>query len=332
MPLPLWAMLAAILGPPLLGALFESRREQPDVKSVPTLTPEQQRVASQLASLLSGQLGLGVAPYTGALAPEVPGALRQSMASVADLLGAPLPVGAPMPQYRPSTFGREVVEPALARVLSGAPAYQVDFEATQRALTAAQAPALRAFREEILPAVREQFVGTGQFWGTARQQAEAREASRLAEALAAQRAQATLQDIEAQRQAALEGARMAAGALPAALSYTLEGAMQPFQAGLAAREQAWRETLGAYEARLGAARALAGMAGLQYQMEQNALERAYQEWLRTRPEASPYLQMAFQFLGVPMIGLYQPPYQPSPWAVGASILGQLLGGWLLGQV
>lgn len=324
--MPWWPLLLA--GAPLLGSLLDNQ-QQPDIGTVSTLTPEQQQMASQLAKLLGEGLSRGIASYTGPLAPQVPGALWRAQASVADLLGGGGSLGA-MPTYASSPFESQHVQPALARMLSGQPVYQVDTAATQRAIESAQAPALRQFTEQILPATREQYVGGGTFWSRARQEAEAKAASQLAENLAAQRAQGALQDIEAQRQAALTGAQIAAQVAPTASSYALQSAMQPFQAAMTARSQALQEALGMRESQLQAAQALAGMAGQQYGMESDALQRAYQEWLRTRPEASPYLQMAFQFLNIPMMAAYQTPQRISPWAQAAGLLGNLAGAWLVG--
>lgn len=323
------AALAIGLGASLLGSLLDNR-QQPDIQTISTLTPEQQQLARELASIISGGLRRGAQRYTGQLSAGVPSIMGRAQATVADLMGSTLvPTGA-MPTYQLAPFASQTLQPALARMLSGQPVFQVDTQATQRAIEAAQAPVIRQFQEQILPQVREQYVGGGTFWSRARQEAEARAAASLAESLAAQRAQGALADIEAQRQAALAGAQIAAQVAPTAMQYGLETSMQPFQAALAAREQALREALGRAETQLQAAQLAGQLGGQQYQIEQSALDRAYQEWLRTQPESSPWLQMAFQFLGVPMLAAYQPPMQVSPWAQAAGMFTNLLTGWLAG--
>ena len=320
--------LLIALGASFLGSLFDQQR-QPDLQTISTLTPEQQQLARQLAGLIGQGLAQGIAPYTGQLSAGVPALLSQAQGATAGLLGA-APVLGQMPTYQQSPFMTQTLQPALARMLSGQPAFTVDTEATQRALEAAQAPVVRQFQEQLLPQLREQYVGGGNFWSRARQEAEARAASSLAESLAAQRAQGALSDIEAQRQAALQGAQIAAQVAPVAANFALQSAWQPFQAAMAARQQALSEWQAGTGTQLEAARLSGALAGQQYQIEQDALTRAYQEWLRTRPESSPYLQMAFQFLGIPMMAAYQPPAYISPWAQALGLFGNLTSAWLQG--
>lgn len=151
------------------------------------------------------------------------------------------------------------IMPALDRVLGGEAAFTPDRAATDELFRSAVAdPALAQFQEDILPQIRERFAGEG-FMSSARMRAESRAAEGLSRELAAQRAQFTMQDELARRQSLEAGADRAAGALPAALGFSLEAQMQPLQAALAARGQLSQEQLAQFQA---------GLAGREQEMSE----------------------------------------------------------------
>lgn len=176
-------------------------------------------------------------------------------------------VGGDLPDYLKSR------QTALDSVLSGNPAYNITPETTEEFYQqAVRNPALREFEQITKPAITESFAGPG-YWGSARAQEESRASENLASELSARRATLGYEDEHARR-AALESAagRQAATALPA------------YQAGI---EQ------------LGSAGQYARM------IEQEKVASDFQRWLSgetvdgvTPDQYNPYLQLAFQLLGM----------------------------------
>jgi hypothetical protein len=162
---------------------------------------------------------------------------------------------------------------AAARARLGQPAYEITPETTEQYYQqAVRAPALREWQETVEPTIREAYAGPG-YWGSARAQAQAKGAEDLATELGRQRATLYYQDELARRQAA-------------------EAAAQ--------REATYGAPYAATEAEL------MGTAGQYARMieEQKALSDL-QRWLMgetvegvTPYQYSPFLQLAFQYLGL----------------------------------
>jgi len=67
-------------------------------------------------------------------------------------------------------------------------------------------------------------------------------------------------------------------------------------------------------------------------LQQLELEKRYQEFIRTRPEVSPYLQAALAYIGTPMLAAYGVPAKPS---LAEQLLGygaQLGSAYILGSL
>lgn len=361
-----WLALGLQLLPSIFG-LFGGGggQQEPDVKTISSLTPEQQQVASQLAQLLLGGIGRPLPTYQGELVAPLHPLQQQALDQMGQLMSgptlAPLPAGGPTPVFAPGlgempTLGtsqlRQPLESSLARLLSGAPSTNINERATEEFYkTRVEAPALKTFTEEVLPRIRDEHIATGNFYSRARAQAEARAASDLAAALASERAKLAYADEQARRQLAETAAQRALGAAGTAASYALESQWQPFQAGLAARELAgsefqqawtrgmgerqqkvaetesdWRRALDEFSSRMSALQQALQFGGVGQQHAQDVLTAAYQQWEASQPWNSPYLQMALQFLGVPMLAAYQPPQRVSPLAQFLSAVSPIVSG------
>lgn len=124
-------------------------------------------------------------------------------------------------------------------------------------------PALKTYKEDILPQIDTKF--RNQFWGTERMKAENKAGTDLAAKLASTHADLMYKEELARRQALQDALTRAIGAagIPEELSKTLAGY------GTAKRA-----------------------------IEQNTLEAKYKDWMRTRPEYSPYYKLALGFLGI----------------------------------
>ncbi len=150
-------------------------------------------------------------------------------------------------------------------------------------------PVMREYRETLLPELRESFRHA--FWGSERLAAERELAEDVAARLAAERARLAWQEEMARREA-----------LERAFERQLEASRWLAALPVAAAEE---------EARLGA---------LERAIREADLERRMREWLRTRPEHSPYLQAALSYLRTMPVSYYFPP--PSPWeALGYGLMG-----------
>lgn len=116
---------------------------------------------------------------------------------------------------RPEYFGD--VESAMTRLLSGESPYEVDPAATSEYFeTYVKPQAMRTYKEDLLPAMRESFAGGGRFWATPRLEAEKGLAGDVSESLTSERGKLAMQDILAEREGKTIGAQLQAGTLPQA--------------------------------------------------------------------------------------------------------------------
>jgi hypothetical protein len=183
-------------------------------------------------------------------------------------------------------------------MLSGNPSYKVDSGATQQMFDQSVArPAIQQFQEITRPGIIEENVGNGTLWSSMRANAEAKAASDLESNLAGQKSQLLYQDELSRRDLAESGANRAAGLMPTALQNQSNIYQQAIQQG-----------------------------SIEQQIDQFGLTAAYQEWQRTRPENTPYLQMALNYLNTPTEMAYQPAQQTSTMASLVQLLAPLIGG------
>lgn len=232
------------------------------------LSPEQQKLNSQLIQQLLGNLGQAAPQYEGQYTPAVTSQQELSMQQLARALQ-----------------GEGAMGQALTGSLKGtSPETREEYFRTN-----IQQPAQEQY-QDVQTQLANQFVGSGNFWGGAREDLQQEAATDFAKSMAAERANLAWQTEQSDQQRALQGVE-----LSNALS-----------------------------------QALYGMGAQQQGMQQQGLDRQYQEYVRTRPENSPYLQAAFQALGIPV---QQTAYQPGTEGAFGPILGtvgKLLAGMATG--
>jgi hypothetical protein len=181
---------------------------------------------------------------------------------------------------------------ALNTVLSGQPAYNIDPSISANYFQNAILPGMRQqFANITLPGAEQSFAGPG-YWGSARAQAEANAAANFGTAMTGMQANITYADELARRQALENAANRMAGAAPFAANF-----------GMGATANA-----GEY-ARM---------------IQQQQVMANYQRWLAgetvngvTPTQYNPFLQLAFQYLGL------------APFTYGQKS-NQSSGGWNFG--
>lgn len=262
------------------------------MKSHDTLSSRQLPVSSQMGGYLARNAFSPLQMYQGPMVAE----LIPEMRGAREILG----------RYQPGQFD-DLSQKALEDALSGEPSFDVSPEATAKYFGKGVAqPMMRSFDQNIKPRINEAFAAQGAMFNTRRSESQVK---------ALQNAQ---QDLSAE----LARAQMNSMALEAQLAES--AAMRQQQAmGLAEafEDKPLRQSKNAQ----GAA------AGFQTQ-EQAKTEADYKEWLRTRPEHSPWPQLALGYLSNPEIALQQ----ESGGGMGGSIgslagagLGALAGTFLL---
>lgn len=232
-------------------AMEALERDEPRFGTLSTLTPEQQQILSQL---ISGQGAPTISPITVGGVGGLPTAQRPTYGAV-PLAGA---------AQRRETLGR------MMGVSPGEEA---------AAIEAMSAPAMRQFREEILPGIRGTAVGTGTAWSRSRAREEARAGAGLSEELAAMGEQYRLQ----RRGQAMQAVGLGAGEAQAAAGLGMQ------QYGMEMQPYMQAQQLGA-------------QAGMQTQMAQ--LQAALQEQQLGAQMGMGREQMLAQLLGQPMMAYY----------------------------
>jgi len=233
-----------------------ARSRKPQFGQYPTLTGQQQTILSQL--MRGGVRG------------------RQAPFAPVGVPGIDVP-REPRPTYGPTALGGAGERAgALSRMMAVSP------EEERLAIERMGEPAMRQFREEILPGIRGTAGATGTLWSTMRAGEEAKAGAGLAGSLAAMGEQYRMQRRGQAMQAAGLSAQEALGAGQLGQArYATE--MQPFMQAQQLGAQAGLQTQ-----RLGV------QAGLQAQ--QLGAQRGGQRE-----------QMLAQLLGIPMMGVYSYP-------------------------
>lgn len=150
-------------------------------------------------------------------------------------------------------------------------------------------PTLKVLKEKVLPDVNESFAGQGNFWSSARMKNLEDTVSDTVSNLGTQKAQF---------QNGIIG--RALSAIPTGMNFSNMESNNAL-------------------AKLGAAGQLMGLGGVGQATEQNELDKLYGEWLRTQPGNNPFLSMAMQYLGTPM--MYTATQRGNPGILGS--LGSL---------
>lgn len=142
-----------------------------------------------------------------------------------------------------------------------------------------------------------------------------------------------------QFEAGLAGRRQASDEALAAFQTSLAGRQQlfeelmrsgsqTFQESLESRRQMADEALAARQAQLQTIGLAGELSARDREMRQRAIENAYNEWVRTRPESLPYMDMMLQFLGIPMVGYYSLPGREGALGQILSALGSIAPAFL----
>ena len=175
--------------------------------------------------------------------------------------------------FQPGQFDT-LSQTAIERALSGDPSFQLDPQTTERFFReAVEKPIFKTFEREIEPRIRSGFSGLGSTFGTRRGLAVQRALGDIGDTLASQlstaqfqnqRLQAGLAESAAERQIRGVGLAQQFEAQPIQRASQLFGAAEPFR-----------------------------------QVEQQRLSAEFAEFLRTRPELSPTIPQALQFVSSP---------------------------------
>lgn len=142
-----------------MAGQWGKKKEQP-ISTMGTLDPNQTALSNQLKDMLANWQS-GNANQQGT---------PNYLANMTSFLKS-APTGLP-----------ESIKSALERSMTG----KVSEEYWKNTVAA---PAMKTFTEDIAPAIREEFVGPGTFWGGARAEGVAKGASNVADSLAAARGQ-----------------------------------------------------------------------------------------------------------------------------------------------
>ena len=227
------------------------------IGTMPSITGEQEAVNTPLSNYLAEALaGVGNQPtFAEWSQTNVPSMFGGALGGQARSAYSEAMTGA-MPDMFGGELGGEAMS-AYAEALAGKP---VDYN-----------PSGANFMQNVIPAIKESYVGTGAITGTEVGDRINREASVRMENIASIRA--SLYDQAKQRQA------MAAGNYQQSWANMNEAASQ---------------------------RKLAAASSYQQQY-QNQLQIAYQNYTSQNPDASTILQAALSYLNIPLMGVYQKP-------------------------
>ena len=270
--------LVAAIGGTIFGSSVGKKKE-PKIVTEPALHPEQEKMIPGLGSYISDNLGKPLEQYGGKYIAPI---TQQQLDAMSDL-------GNLTWNFSPQiTQNSQAASNALIRALNTDAGMKEAEDYYQQSI---HNPALQSFQKEILPAIQTAYAGPGTYWGSERAGAIRDASTDLAGQLAGIRAQTMFDARNTLENRALQ----AAGQI-----HQNEQFMQNL--GLAA-EQA-RTGFG-----LNRSGSLFDMGETARQAEQLGLDRQYSEWLRTRPENSPYLQAALNFMGLPTTASYVIPGQ-----------------------
>lgn len=294
----------------LLDILFG---KAPSIEQGSALDANQQALAQVLTQFLSQGMLNPTQPYGGSLnaeASETETALKGNLAALLAQLGGVNVPGAPNLQLDSGMMG------AIGNALTGA-LQPFDPQATSEFFNKSiAAPMMTQFKQDILPQIQESFAGPGTYWGSARADAERKAANQVQSDLTTQLSNLMYQGQNDAASRALQaaGLGMNYARMPAELQNMN---YQNELAGVTANLQKY------------------GMAGdmtgnllntemQDRQMRQHANELWYQDWLRTRPENSPYAQMVMAYLGIPTTYTAINPGTQGIVGALAGLAGQLL--------
>jgi len=258
-----------------------------------TLSPPQQKMQDQLFSVLQPQVQALQEP--GAEAPVYKG---QRVAPLSALETKGLDIMKAMPSAGPMQAGTEA---ALSQGLSGQPSSQIDPAATEAFFQQSiLAPALKSYKEDFQPLMREAYVGPGTYWSGMRAGAERKSLSDLQATMEGKRSELAYSDVQAGR--ALQ--ESAAQRQQAAISQAPGVQQMPFQR----------------------AESFAQGGALERQLAQQELTAQMTAFQQARPDLAPAIQSALEFIGQPStVSYYQPGLMETLLPAIGSMAGPAIG-------
>jgi len=247
------------------------KKPKTEVTQVSPYTPSARRVEAPLADFITERIGKGLPSL-----PDYTERLKKAYTPTDIETVGLSKLGDFLAEEKPA-FGEEQGS-ALTRLLSGeTPDYFSPEKLTELFETGYRQPTLRRFREETLPQIRESFIGPGQLFGTARAESERRAQRDVEEGLSSQEAQLQLAGQE--KRADLQSQALDRMYRGLSIAPDIAKSLQGFP--------------------LEQARAALQMGPLERQLASQELELELGEFIRTRPEASPIIQDALNFLRGP---------------------------------
>lgn len=244
-----------------------------ETEVVDLLSPEERAAKSAASKWLTSNIGQGAGAYAGQLVADIPNLFSQAY----DWYG--------------KQFGREDINTAMSEMIAGKPAYTHDPAATAERWQGMYAtPVMEAWRETVLPTIKESFNVPGGAYSTAGARGTLREAGNFyGQYVSPQLFQAQM----AGERMGFESGEAAAARRPGALALPAQ--------------------------RFGEA---ATAAGMMRSMEQQELDALYREFIRTRAEPGWAAQMAQGI--TPSMEAYAMA-KPSGFSQALSVAGQGLG-------
>ena len=259
------------------------------------LTRPQRKVAQKTGSLIEQNLGQPMEQFPGEMIAALIPGMLQALSMI-----SPTQMG----QFDPQSAA------AIEQGLSGQPSYDLSPQATENYFQrGVMAPMLRSYEQDIAPRIREGFAAKGASWSSRRGDATRKALEGLQTGALSELSRAVFSNQGLEAQLAESAANRQLGTVPLAEAFgmrdvsrggALTSAFAPFQA-----------------------------------FEQAKASADYNEWMRTRPENSPWLQAALAFTGQPhLIATQSPDLQAGFWnalmlqSAGdlSGMLGSLAGG------
>ncbi len=309
-------------GIPLLfgigGALLGSsagKKKEPKIVTEPALHPEQEKMIPGLEEYISDNLGKPLEQYGGSYVAPTTQQQKNAMSNLENLAWNFVPQTGDLENltwnFAPQiTQNSQAASDALIRALNTDAGMKEAEDYYQQSI---HNPALQSFQKEVLPGIQKAYAGPGTYWGSERAGAVRDASTDLAGQLAGIRAQTMFDARNTLENRALQAAgqihqneqfmqSLGLSAEQARTGFGLDKSRSLFDMGLSA-EQA-RTGFG-----LDKSSRLFDMGEAIRQADQLGLDRQYSEWLRTRPENSPYLQAALNFMGLPTTATHVIPGQ-----------------------
>lgn len=257
------ALTAGALGG---GALLGSKKKiggtDPSLEKTSTLNPEQEAVSKALGPFISERIGKGLPAYEGDM-----------VAGLSELEGLGLGQAKQFVTSGPGSVATQSLG-AFGEAMEGMSPEEIESFYNQHY----QPIRNRIFERDVMPAVRESFVGPGAFRSSGMQDAIARSAGQFAEEGA--------RDIGDYILAERGQNKQLLSLAPAFAALEEESPLRRAEAGLA-------------------------FGQLPRALEQAELEAKFSEFQRTMPELSPILDQAMQYLGIPTQASYFNPGSPN---------------------